>query len=423
MSVVDPAIQFPSDWVQASKSIGVIRDGNLLRLWFQPQKGHGTPVVCSMEEWPESDAKQNFLREVDQGALVIAGLSPDRGLVRECSSPLSNLEKSAEIWPSLLDAALPFPLEDCEVAFLPPVTNEKGGAHCIAAAARQKDMDQALQEWAELDIAPDVLIPEVLLLSEHQKSTVWIGKNRCMYTAWEDGHFLGAGASAGAPSASKAFSRFKTAWKIEHPDMKWEEVGPGAENPHQQEILEKNAACSVFLKQSCFMNILRNSEGGVLQKKLGRTQRHLGILAGIYLVLLLASPFFVRGLLRGVQDSLQEEIEMEYVKLVGEESTQRGMEVLLATRYAEESMQEVLSAQTEVSGPAVTNRIHRVLEALERSNLIATSLRANPHSVSVSVLANEEQLDALESEFTFYGDEMSYSPTTQGEWRLEVRKP
>lgn len=423
MPVVDPAFQFPADWASCPSSIGVIRDGNWLRLWFQTQKGKGHGVQISQTEWLESSSeiRSEFNELVQKGALVVAGLSPDRGLVRECASPLRNLEKSAEIWPALLDTTLPFPLEECDVAFLPPRIDPGTGARCLAAAALHTDIEQACSEWEELQITPDMLIPEVLLLSEHQESSVWMGRSRCVFTAWHGDHFLGAGGCNGIPPEAKTFSRFQTTWKGDLPDMEWTSLGPSAEK--EEAILERNAARAAFLKESCFINLLARKEEGILSQKLHAKKRNLTVLAVGLLLFAAGIPLFIRGALHRVERRLQNEISMEFFRITGEDTSQPGQEVLLASRHVEETMENIFSARSEVSGPQLTRRLQRVLQELAGINAITTTVEADSSSVVLDVLGKETDLTEVQRKLEAFGDTVELSSAEQGAWRLEVTAP
>lgn len=423
MPVVDPAFQFPADWASCPSSIGVIRDGDWLRLWFQPQKGKGHGVQISQSEWlgGSSGVRAEFDDRVQKGALVVAGLSPDRGLVRECASPLRNLEKSAEIWPALLDTTLPFPLEECDVAFLPPKVDSERGARCLAAAALHSDIEQACSEWEALQITPDMLIPEVLLLSEHQKSSVWIGRSRSVFTAWHGDHFLGAGGCRGIPPEAKALSRFQTTWKGDVPDMEWTSLGPSAEK--EEAVLERNAARAAFLKESCFINLLVRNDEGALSRKLQAKKRNLTILAAGLLLLVAGVPLFIRSALHGVEHRLQNEISMEFFRITGEENSQPGQEFLLASRHVEETMENIFVARDEVSGPQLSRRLQRVLQELSGIDAIATAVEADSSSVVLDVLAKETDLPEVQRRLEEFGDSVELSSAEQGAWRLEVIAP
>jgi hypothetical protein len=380
--------------------------------------------VVSLEEWNSETCpvRDRVGRLLKKGTLLSVGLSPDRGLVRECISPLSDPGKSAEIWPSLLESTLPFPLEDCEVAFLPPEPVPDGGSRCLAAAARTRDVETALSEWRELGLSPDLMIPEVLLCSEPRTSTLWTGHSRCIYTAWHEGRFLGAGGGQGVPPESKAFSRFKTTWTAEVPGLEWTTLGPAA--GQQEPLLEQNAANALFRNPSSFINLLSAGAGsGRLTACLRRKQRSLCLLGVAVLVLLTVLPLGVRSSLRSSRQALQDEIELEYYRLTGEETPARGQELLLATRFVEDTMEASVSAQREISGPHLSSRLVRILKACRAADVVVTGLQGDPFSVTVNLLAGEEELRQVRDRMIAQGDEVTLSPAEQGAWRMEVRAP
>ncbi|MGA0370014.1 MAG: hypothetical protein ACO3N7_11265, partial [Kiritimatiellia bacterium] len=120
MSVVNADWRDPASWRPAKLSYGFVRDGDSLRVCRREASGKSTFWVCGVAEWQSgSEFRQQLERDLESGAGLAVGIEPHRVMLRRLNSPLRDAGKSAEIWETLLDAAIPFALEKCEVSFLP----------------------------------------------------------------------------------------------------------------------------------------------------------------------------------------------------------------------------------------------------------------------------------------------------------------
>lgn len=421
MPVVAPEIASPSDWLRVTEGIGVIRDGDRLRCWVRNRSGNGTPFQFSMEEWRsgEGEAVRDLRTRLQRGAFVVAGIPPSKNVVRELQSPLQDLSKSDEIWPSLFDSLLPFPLEECHLALAPPEPDPEGGYRCLATASRTSDVQDLLEEWTELGLRPDLLVPEVLLLSGEGASMLWKGEHRAVVTTWKANRFLGASEIRGGENRARQLARFQAAWQSEVPEGGWRECGPGA--PQQPHLLEEAAAGLLFREQPRMLNLLEGEASPRLQTAVTAKKKRLTVSAAVLLLLLLAAPWMLRRGLTGIQKQIRADIAAEYEHLTGEPSTAPGMEVTLARRYVQESLGDRELAVREVSGPAVSLRMARLLRWLQELNLVTTRVTVDPQGARMEVLAEETELQQLRIELEKDGDAVEIRPAANGTWMVEVK--
>ena len=419
MPVVNRDLQFPADWVRPAVSIGLIRDGDSVRVWIQPRKGGGRGGVVNCAEWGSDALIQEVRRAVEKGAWVVVGLAPHRGLVRSLSSPLNDLQKSAEIWPSLLDAELPFALEECAVAFLPPEKLEQGGVRCLACAVRESDLREARSEWEELGVKPDLMVPEVLLLSRDRESRLWRGQYRFVMTAWNGGEFLGgAGGGAGA-RREKAIHRFQTTWRSAYSEISWAETGPEA--GREEQSLEQTAARIPHGSFGLEANMLAGA--GVQTRVVNRyrkKQKTLRVAVLLLLLILMLGPLSLRGRMRNYQAVLRQEIAREYLGMTGSQSPAAGQEVLLARRFLDEALEGVVLSRREVSGPGVSVRLFRVFDQLNRQGLVCIRVEAHPGEVRLEALGTEEQALEFQKGMENYQEQVVVGAASNGCWVLRV---
>ncbi len=95
------------------------------------------------------------------GEAVIAGcLSQKESSSRWLAAPFPSLRKARQVFPSLLDIQLPFPIEDCAVDFLLPSGPVDGKTQSLAVVSRLTDMEGCLREYGDRDWDPAVLDQE-----------------------------------------------------------------------------------------------------------------------------------------------------------------------------------------------------------------------------------------------------------------------
>ncbi len=421
MSVVSNDWRDPAGWAPSKVGVGIVRDGDQLRIARAVKSGKVETTVCTLQEWKDgADCRLRVERDVKAGARVAAGLQAHRLLLRSLESPLTDAAKSSEIWGGLLDAAIPFPLESCLVVFLKPHFRPEGGLRCLAVAAREQDVRDALEEWADIGIDPDMLLPEPLLLPRMSGCPIWMGVNRAVFVAWDGEHFLGASATVKRDQRELNLKRFQQVWKESYPDKTWVSMGPeGSSGP--SDVLE-TALCRACFDSSPTHANLR--AGPLAAEGLQSIhQKHLKVLKGSVLVLMLmlvSWPLGIRFQLRRVHHQLQREISTTFAQLTGGAiSPQRQQEVLLAQRFLENEWTETRGLGSRLLSPEVSDGFARVARLVTERDLILTRVHRTPERVELNVLGEEEQtkslVKALGSELAWT---VTYAPEANGTWRI-----
>jgi hypothetical protein len=95
---------------------------------------------------------------------VCACLSAGESLVQWVTAPFSSLSKARRVLPTLLDIAMPFPVEDCAVEFLDVHRDDGGRVRALAVAARNAQVTARLDACRESGFDPVCLDPEALVL-------------------------------------------------------------------------------------------------------------------------------------------------------------------------------------------------------------------------------------------------------------------
>ncbi len=106
---------------------------------------------------------------VSPDTAVACGMVPGAAMAVWLTAPLVSPSKTVRVLPTLLDMALPFPLEECISTFSPPECRlpEDGGEPgmtALAVAARKQDVERRLAELAAAGMDPHVLDHEGLAL-------------------------------------------------------------------------------------------------------------------------------------------------------------------------------------------------------------------------------------------------------------------
>ncbi|MDA3875344.1 MAG: hypothetical protein PF795_15465 [Kiritimatiellae bacterium] len=418
MSVVSTEWRDPAEWAPAKRGIGVVLDGESLRVARTGKSGKIECSTCSRLEWDEgAECRQRFERDVQSGARVAAGLQAHRFLLRNLESPLTDASKSAEIWAALLDAAIPFPLETCQVVFLPPQPGPDGGLRCLAVAARQQDVREALDEWAEWGIDPDLLLPEPLMLPRASGCPIWLGNNRSVFVAWNGDTFLGTAATLKRDQREKTLNRFQQAWKEALPEVEWVTMGPEGES-NNPEVLE-TALCRACMETSkMHANVREGSLATDTLRTIHRKRR--GILKGsaIFLLLLLAVwPLGLRYQLRRKHEHLRREISDTFTDFTGYAAP--GEEVLLAQRHLEGEWMERWEVANRLLSPEVSDRYANISRLVEQRELVLSRMRVDQNSIELNVLGEEVQTISLVKNLGLAeGWTVKYAPEANGTWKI-----
>jgi hypothetical protein len=391
MPLVSPSERNPARAFPARIGWGFLRDGDLLRICRLRAGGSVQFYNLTLDAWKSgAEPVAQFRRDGSKGARVAVGLEPHRVLLCELESPFSDVRKSAEIWPSLLDARIPFSLEECQVAFLEP-RRENNGLRCIAAAARESDLRDVVAEWQALGIVVDLLLPEALLL-EGEGARVWQGQTRSVFVATRGENWLGAGASLDPNSREKALARFLAAWGLEQARR----IGPAAENSPDPQVLEKALAAACIRPAPRIANLRAGTLASPrMSDRLYRSRRTLRVAAILAILFWLAGPFLLLQKIRSARQITTQDISRLYQSLTGRPSPAAGQERLLASRYVEQEWMPLREKAQTLANPALTGRLAFVISAAATQGLQLRGMQLDSSTLQLQLQGPETSVRAF----------------------------
>ncbi|MBR6023129.1 MAG: hypothetical protein IK066_12015, partial [Kiritimatiellae bacterium] len=188
--------------------------------------------------------------EAGRAALAVAAPAPAT-MMRELHTPLASAT-AARVWESLLDLALPVPVEQTVWAVAGERADAGGGRRAMAYALGRKDLEEAEAAWAEWGIVPthEDAFPEALWAAagraerrDEWRVAVWLGEEwaaavggcRGEARTW---HVLRTPPRAGAAFAERFAARAGAFLDLARgPEVLW--GGPGAEDGELVERLEE----------------------------------------------------------------------------------------------------------------------------------------------------------------------------------------
>lgn len=418
MSVVNADARDPAAWRKAPVSYGVVKDGEILRFCRMGRRGGVESFSCDTQTWQTCPPFRKRL-EADQaaGAWLMAGLEPHRVMIRSLTSPLRDETKSSEIWGTLLDAALPFPLEKCQVCFLPDELAGPEGRRCLAVAARLTDLEEAQAEWRALGLEPDALLPEPLMISKDRHCSRWLGGTRSVFALWRDGTYLGGGGSLDPAQRDMGFARFCHSL----PDaeaLTCRICGPSV--TEEPEALEKALAMAGRRPHPLHANLLaRPLSAPALQKRYAQKQQTLKVALLLLLMLLFLFPLTLRYQLRVTQDGLRRQIAADYEALTGRPGNAPGQELLLARRYLEDQRGPLSRAVTELSGPGTANTLVEILQTAAAEGLVFSDLSLNPSRLKLHLIGEASGVEKFCETLRMSGWRIQRQADSNGTWQVQ----
>jgi hypothetical protein len=366
MPVVNEDWLDPSSWAGGGVSWGVIRDGDTLRFARAVRNGSVEEYHVPVSEWLQGCSLRSRVNgETEKGGRLVAGLSPARVMLRALHSPIADPQKSSEIWPSLLDAALPFALEDCMVAFGEALPAEEGGLRCLAAAIRLEDLEAECGAWRELGLDPDSLVPEALVIAEGTPGVkVWTGTGRSVFVHWSEKGFSACGGAKDPSRDGKTLTRFLAAFP-ENASLEW--VGP--EGDDHEDLLERGLALAGLGQGGPIMNLRAeplahpalSRRARVLRSRLMVLCAGLGLLAA-------AMPLLLRSMVNRHFDLAQERMAEEYRRVTGM-PIPPGPQRLHMERWIDQEWGGIREASEQIFSPGVRAGMGEVLSVSSRLGL------------------------------------------------------
>jgi|GEM_PF-1689176 len=422
MPVVNDDWRDPASWKSPSISYGIVKDGEQLHFSRRTKSGSTESFSCSLSEW-EDKPKFRMRLEKDQGtgAWLAIGLEPHRVMIRQLDSPLKDKSKSAEIWGTLLDAAIPFSIEKCHYTFLPRANERDSGLSCLAVAARLEDLEHVVAEWVAIGLNPDLIFPEELMLSASHTNPLWKGLTRTVFvTTGPEGYTSGGGAVK-RDQRDRLLSRFLQSREPEEAEVDWHECGPEASRDETR--LEDTLAKACFKSQPFHANLLANFMAPQKLKDVhGQKAKTLKASLLLLVLLMFLAPLLVRHKLRVYQKSVRSQISDTFLQLTGSRSNAPGQELLLANRFLEDKWGALWNPVQKLREPLVSFTFVELSQAAADRGLVFSRVELMESKVQVNVLGTEPQVISFMKHLEISGWEASKTVESNGTWRVNGEK-
>ncbi len=422
MPVVNADWRDPAAWAKPRVAYGMLKDGENLRACRISKSGKKTFMQCKGAEWISNmDFRPRFEKERKSGALLAVGLEPHRVMLRSLESPLKDKSKSTEIWGTLLDAAIPFSLEKCQVAFLPAPSLPDGNLRCLAVAARLQDLEELLAEWQDWGLEPDLIVPEELMFSGQNGAYVWKGDARTVFSTWDAGGYVEGGGALKPEQRSKVLTRFEQSRSPDAEALEWKSVGPGAEQ--DPGFLEQALALNACKPNPSHANLRAAPLAAPpLLQRYRKKQKTLKVSLLVLLILLVLLPLLLRQQLRANQKHIRSEIAGAYQQYTGSASVAPGQEVLLAKRYRDEKWTPLWESVQNLSQPKVSNLLVEVTSVARENDLTFMQISLRNDAMELQVLGSEDAVEALKYHLNISGWTIKVTPGSDGAWSLSGRR-
>lgn len=421
MSVVNETWMYPAAWAAAPVVWGGVLDGGTVRLFRRASRGKGEGMVISRADWSESHPGVSRLqKDLARGGRLVAGLPPDQVMLRELSVPFQDAAKSAEVWPSVLDAAIPFPLESCSVAFLWPHRTAEG-SRCLAVAAREQDLRACLEAWEALGLNPHLLVPEALVLPTSAGAvSIWLGTARSVFVAGGAQGPVSAGGSAVPGREARAVKRFLAARSEgrEADGVSVRTLGPGAGTA--PEGLESALATAGAVVDPAGVNLragtLAHPE---VAARLQRQGRGWMALAASLLLVALLLPFAIGRGFAHVRAGVVREIGERFADFTGYASPAPGQEVLLLERELETRMGPVYERISGMRTREQSAAFADVLYAAQFTGVLIREVEMRGAQLLTEVAGDAGQVERFAVRLREGGWQVTPRRTAEGVWRVE----
>ncbi len=366
----------PARWAPAQSTWALLRDGDQLLFARQSGRGRTEHVQLALAEAKSGQSLiDRIQKEQAKGARLILGLGPDKLLMRSLHSPLRARGKSDEIWPSLLDAAIPFPLERCQAAFLEPKASPEGGLDCLALWMRLEDLETELDFWQEHGLQPDALFPELLAV-EREGGFCWKGDQRG-WLLHVGGVQLRSATVLAKPQESEGVEQ-RFCLREDLQDLK-----PLSSRDLLDSLLERGW-------ERGSVNLLGERYASAsLQQRYRKQRLALMSLGVVALLLLLGYPLAISAMLSRMQEDRMDEIATLYQDFDGPRAA-RGQELLRAKRYVSSTWepleQALLASQSREVGP----ELRELMLALSSEGLLAKRMLLQATTLELELEGSED---------------------------------
>ena len=448
MGLIDREYIQANRWMKKKKCYAVVRDGEYVTVSLSTRSGkklrheiiYDDRADANLDAWKECVCIVQA--ELQSGSAWLASALPVHlGIVRKLSAPFPSESKALKVFPSLLDIDIPFPLEQCDYAFLQPQHTPSGHVETTALAVRHEELDAFLDEFEKLNVRPSYVDHEGLVLwtqclleqpvsaAGDTRIVVWLGRTRTIIMVGEGRgleavHSIRSGADElasghGITGWARRLQRFlKTRISADKNTEKcWIWAGPGASQadlldavvdavaaefspekhvlPEPEGILSRGLASRILAPARDPFNFLsgdREDPG----MKIARNRRNMFTavyfsVCGLLLVVLsMGFEFFLKK-----QDrEYQAVIDRQYLDIVGAPNLQRGQEVLLAGR-ALETIQLQNKPFIEVFDPSLCKPAGAFLRAAYQQDVHIKKFSIDGEHIEVEGLMPDWELSGV----------------------------
>jgi hypothetical protein len=377
-------------------------------------------------------------------AAVAACLLERESLTRWLQAPFPSRSKARKVYRSLLDVQLPFPLDDCAVAFLETARRKGENAEALAVVARAAHVEKRVAFLKGRGADPTVLDQEALALWTQSllempgepvkrgasanppvRVVVYAAPDRVTVAAGRGNRFEAA--HTARPTAADEVGRFVlTRMAPDAGPVQWHWCGPIAENGSDVERLQRDLATSwpgafrihrdpgAFLARALATRALG---AGLLRCNLrtGRFAHPLWVRqaerrAAVTALLLLLGGSLLCGVNIAWRVSLerqsartQEAIRQLAGTLSGVTQPPRGAEVVVAQRAMERELASMAPFRRAFA-PSLMATLRAILETAAQSGISCDTISIRENSVSIRGVADDwTQCERLSNRLTGMG--------------------
>ncbi len=159
----------------------------------------------------DAQAMNRFAAESRSRTMLVAGCVPVKdSLTLWLTAPFSSFSKARKVLPSLLDVALPFPLEQCVYQFLDFSNTPEKTTRALAVAARRNHVQQLLDRYRSSGIDPELL--------DHEGLALWAGSVMEQAVSGDSSRVVLRLAKGGASIVIGRGGSFAAAHSVDHGD-------------------------------------------------------------------------------------------------------------------------------------------------------------------------------------------------------------
>ena len=453
MGLIDQENLEVNRWAKFKTCYVLVRDGEWMTVARSTRGGRGVQHEIVYDDLADPDKTswrstvQVMQAEVADGSTwVVSALPTHLCMLRKLTAPFPSVNKAMKVFPSLLDIEIPFPLEQCEYAFLTPEMDENNHAQSVALAARNEELDQYLGDLDKIDVRPSLLDHEGLALwtqgvverpppkGDGARLVVFLGRGHTVLSAGSGRQLLsvhsirsgaqdladGSGVTAWNLRIQRFLKSLPASWRTD--GLEWIWAGGGASDlalieqltlavepdlgapisattlDQPEHFLVRALARRAMVPGQNSFNFLsgtREDEALVAARR-RRNLRTSFFFVACGLLLAISSAVF-ELYLRSQDRQFQAIIDKQYLNIVGMPNTQRGQEVLLAERALSEV--EIQNKPfLSVFSPSLTEPVREVLKHAYRHDFQITRIDIDDGKIEVEGLAPDwDQCEVLET--------------------------